>query len=142
MPHYEFRCEKCKKAFELTMTISEREKAKPQCPTCEGAKVVAQARRIHGADGEEKLIGTASSRRRELVIHRASVDTLCRRTKLEMYWFTNHHEEQTQTEQDDAGPPRHEHAARAAWRWKEARYSRWKAIGCGSRSWMKCARRI
>ena len=42
MPHYEFRCEKCKKAFELTMTISEREKAKPQCPTCKGAKVIPQ----------------------------------------------------------------------------------------------------
>ena len=30
MPRYEFLCEKCKKPFELTMTISEREKAKPK----------------------------------------------------------------------------------------------------------------
>jgi hypothetical protein len=27
MPRYEFPCEKCKKPFELTMAISEREKA-------------------------------------------------------------------------------------------------------------------
>jgi putative FmdB family regulatory protein len=42
MPRYEFLCEKCKKPFELTMTISEREKAKPKCPTCQGMKVVPQ----------------------------------------------------------------------------------------------------
>jgi hypothetical protein len=28
MPRYEFLCEKCKKPFKLTMTISERGKAK------------------------------------------------------------------------------------------------------------------
>jgi putative FmdB family regulatory protein len=38
----EFLCEKCKKPFELTMTISEREKAKPKCPTCKSMKVVPQ----------------------------------------------------------------------------------------------------
>lgn len=32
MPRYEFLCEKCKKPFELVMTISQREKAKPRCP--------------------------------------------------------------------------------------------------------------
>jgi putative FmdB family regulatory protein len=42
MPHYEFLCEKCEKSFELTMTISEREKAKPKCPTCGAMKVVPQ----------------------------------------------------------------------------------------------------
>jgi putative FmdB family regulatory protein len=42
MPHYEFFCEKCKKPFELTMTISEREKAKATCPNCKGTKVVPQ----------------------------------------------------------------------------------------------------
>jgi putative FmdB family regulatory protein len=42
MPHYEFLCEKCQKPFELTMTISEREKAKVTCPTCKGTKVVPQ----------------------------------------------------------------------------------------------------
>jgi putative FmdB family regulatory protein len=42
MPHYEFLCEKCQKTFEQTMTISEREKAKPTCPTCKGTKVVPQ----------------------------------------------------------------------------------------------------
>src|SRR5262249_54342710 len=40
MPRYEFLCEKCKTPFELTMTISEREKSTPKCPTCKGTKVV------------------------------------------------------------------------------------------------------
>lgn len=42
MPRYEFMCEKCKKPFELTMTMSKREKAKVRCPKCKGAKVVPQ----------------------------------------------------------------------------------------------------
>ena len=42
MPHYEFLCETCKKSFERTMTISEREKAKLKCPACKGTKIVAQ----------------------------------------------------------------------------------------------------
>jgi putative FmdB family regulatory protein len=42
MPRYEFMCEKCKKSFELTMTISEREKGKAKCPTCKGMKVTPQ----------------------------------------------------------------------------------------------------
>jgi len=42
MPRYEFMCEKCKKPLELLMTISEREKAKPKCPTCKGTKVIPQ----------------------------------------------------------------------------------------------------
>jgi putative FmdB family regulatory protein len=42
MPRYEFLCEKCKKPFELTMTISEREKSTPKCPKCKGTKVVPQ----------------------------------------------------------------------------------------------------
>ena len=42
MPRYEFLCEKCKKPFELMMTIAERETAKPKCPTCKGTKVVPQ----------------------------------------------------------------------------------------------------
>jgi putative FmdB family regulatory protein len=42
MPRYEFLCEKCKKSFELTMSISERQKAKPTCPTCKGMNVTPQ----------------------------------------------------------------------------------------------------
>ena len=39
MPVYDFRCEKCKKKFTLTMTISEYEKAKFRCPKCKSTKV-------------------------------------------------------------------------------------------------------
>jgi putative FmdB family regulatory protein len=61
MPRYEFMCEKCKKSFELTMTISEREKAKvPDVQRYEGG---ATARRIHGADGEEELMTSPVARR-------------------------------------------------------------------------------
>ena len=42
MPRYEFFCEKCTKPFEVTMTISEREKTRPTCPKCNGTKVVPQ----------------------------------------------------------------------------------------------------
>ncbi len=42
MPRYEFMCEKCKKAFEVTLTISQRGKARVRCPTCKSAKVVPQ----------------------------------------------------------------------------------------------------
>jgi putative FmdB family regulatory protein len=42
MPRYEFMCQKCKKEFELTMTIPEREKGEVKCPTCKGTKVVPQ----------------------------------------------------------------------------------------------------
>jgi putative FmdB family regulatory protein len=42
MPRYEFLCEKCKKPFELTMTMSERERARPRCPECNGTAVVPQ----------------------------------------------------------------------------------------------------
>ena len=42
MPRYEFLCEKCKKPFELIMTISQREKSTPKCPRCKGTKVVLQ----------------------------------------------------------------------------------------------------
>jgi putative FmdB family regulatory protein len=34
MPTYEFQCAKCKKEFEITMTIKEREARAPSCPAC------------------------------------------------------------------------------------------------------------
>jgi putative FmdB family regulatory protein len=42
MPRYEYLCETCKRPFELTMTISEHEKAKARCPTGKGMKVTLQ----------------------------------------------------------------------------------------------------
>jgi len=42
MPRYEFMCEKCRKAFEVTLTISEREKGQIKCPRCKGTKVAPQ----------------------------------------------------------------------------------------------------
>jgi putative FmdB family regulatory protein len=42
MPHYQFLCESCKKVFELTMTISEHDKAKVRCSTCKSTRVAPQ----------------------------------------------------------------------------------------------------
>jgi putative FmdB family regulatory protein len=53
MPRYEFLCEKCAKSFELIMTISERETAKPKCPTCKGTKVVPQFSRFVAQTGKK-----------------------------------------------------------------------------------------
>jgi len=42
VPRYEFLCDTCKKPFELTMSISEHEKAKVKCLKCQGTNVVPQ----------------------------------------------------------------------------------------------------
>ena len=47
MPTYQYRCEECGKAFERTETISEHEKAKPQCPGCGSKDVSAVPARVY-----------------------------------------------------------------------------------------------
>ena len=42
MPTYEFKCEKCKKRFNMLMTISEYGKKKIRCPKCKSTKVKQQ----------------------------------------------------------------------------------------------------
>jgi len=42
MPRYEYTCEKCKKSFEMTLSITERTKAKVTCPSCGSKKVIPQ----------------------------------------------------------------------------------------------------
>jgi putative FmdB family regulatory protein len=45
MPNYEFLCEKCKKSFELSCSITEygrRKKAGIKCVNCKSSKVVQQ----------------------------------------------------------------------------------------------------
>ena len=42
MPTYDFYCEKCKKAFNTTLKISEYEKRKYRCPKCGGKKYLKQ----------------------------------------------------------------------------------------------------
>jgi putative FmdB family regulatory protein len=61
MPRYEFLCEKCKKPFELTMTISECERVRrPKCPACKGPMLwhslgVSWRRRRRRVDEREAL---------------------------------------------------------------------------------------
>lgn len=47
MPTYQYRCDKCGKAFERTETMSEHEAAKPQCPNCRSKKVSAVPGRVY-----------------------------------------------------------------------------------------------
>jgi len=42
MPVYEFICEKCKKRFTLTLSLSEYERKKFACPKCKSNKVRQQ----------------------------------------------------------------------------------------------------
>ena len=42
MPTYEYRCEGCKKGFEVRLTITERTKAHVACPACGSKKVRPQ----------------------------------------------------------------------------------------------------
>ncbi|MFC1494829.1 FmdB family zinc ribbon protein [Thermodesulfobacteriota bacterium] len=42
MPVYDFKCEKCKKKFTLTISISEYEKTKFRCPKCKSTRVKQQ----------------------------------------------------------------------------------------------------
>lgn len=34
MPHYEYRCDACKKKFSVTLTLAEHDKGKVKCPHC------------------------------------------------------------------------------------------------------------
>ena len=42
MPLYEYFCKKCGESFTLTMTISEHDKKRVQCPRCNGTEVEQQ----------------------------------------------------------------------------------------------------
>jgi len=42
MPKYEFMCERCKKSFEVALTVAERAAANVQCPTCGSGEVTPQ----------------------------------------------------------------------------------------------------
>ena len=42
MPTYAFMCERCKKSFEVVLTVAERAAPKAACPTCGGAQVTPQ----------------------------------------------------------------------------------------------------
>ena len=39
MRTYAFTCERCKKSFEVVLTVAERAAAKAACPTCGGGQV-------------------------------------------------------------------------------------------------------
>jgi putative FmdB family regulatory protein len=42
MPTYDYVCNKCKKKFSLTLSISEYEKTKTRCPKCKSTDVRQQ----------------------------------------------------------------------------------------------------
>jgi putative FmdB family regulatory protein len=42
MPLYEYLCKKCSQSFAFTMTVSEHEKKRVQCPHCNSTEIVPQ----------------------------------------------------------------------------------------------------
>lgn len=42
MPHYEYRCQECKKKFSLLLTVEEHERRRPKCPHCGSTKIEQQ----------------------------------------------------------------------------------------------------
>jgi putative FmdB family regulatory protein len=46
MPLYEYLCKKCRQSFAFTMTVSEHEKKRDQCPHCNSTEIVPQSSRF------------------------------------------------------------------------------------------------
>jgi len=42
MPHYEFRCDKCRKEVTIMLSIGERERGDYKCPACGSKQLQAQ----------------------------------------------------------------------------------------------------
>jgi putative FmdB family regulatory protein len=69
MPLYEYLCKKCGQSFAFTMTISEHEKKRVQCPHCNGTEIVPQFqsffRRLpkRADDGSSPVVQRSSSLR-------------------------------------------------------------------------------
>ena len=42
MPHYDYRCQACKKKFALVLTVAEHDKGGIKCPKCGSKKVEQQ----------------------------------------------------------------------------------------------------
>ena len=53
MPTYEYRCEKCRKRFKITESISEHASAKPRCPKCGGKKLSRVPGRFFAITGKK-----------------------------------------------------------------------------------------
>ncbi len=55
MPTYAFMCERCKKSFEVVLTVAERAAAKAVCPTCGGGEVTPQMAIFYRKDLTKEL---------------------------------------------------------------------------------------
>ena len=53
MPTYDYRCEKCRKRFVRTESITEHEAAKPSCPKCGSKKVSRVPGRFFAVTGKK-----------------------------------------------------------------------------------------
>ena len=54
MPTYEYRCKSCDHTFSVIMTLTEREKEKPDCPKCKKKKNVEQLMSAFSAQTSRK----------------------------------------------------------------------------------------
>jgi putative FmdB family regulatory protein len=55
MPLYEYLCKKCGQSFAFTMTVSEHEKKRGQCPHCNGTEIVPQFQSFFAKTSKKKL---------------------------------------------------------------------------------------
>jgi putative FmdB family regulatory protein len=56
MPTYEYRCQKCKKRFELFLSYAEYEKASISCPACGSTDIQRLIGKVRIAKSEESRI--------------------------------------------------------------------------------------
>lgn len=60
MPTYEFRCNDCRKRFEIFLTFKEYDSYKGQCPHCKSANITRYIRKVRFALGDRaRLAGLA-----------------------------------------------------------------------------------
>ena len=58
MPTYEFRCNDCRKRFELFLTYSEYDQYKGQCPQCKSLNVTRYIRKVRFSLGDQSRLAS------------------------------------------------------------------------------------
>ena len=60
MPTYEFRCQDCRKKFEVFLTYSQYDTHKPGCPACQSTRIERVIRKVRVARGDKGRLSELS----------------------------------------------------------------------------------
>jgi putative FmdB family regulatory protein len=60
MPTYEFRCQDCRKKFEVFLTYSQYDDHKTACPACQSLRLVRVIRKVRVARGDKGRLSALS----------------------------------------------------------------------------------